>query len=180
MRWHQPTYVSYFAIHASSVAAEGHVDGLPWRRCFRRVGQDKWRFVLQALVRMTRPDDLRTACLAWHTMLHRDYLSLANMAAALPFLRWLAACGIRSTQLVVSTQFGRDEPQLDAVVETIEGLFGGRPCLRAESARRGRPMLYLMVSSHERHEPGNAALSVAGLHALMFSAWVWTRLCEDA
>jgi len=156
------------------------VPGLPWQHCFRRVGQPKWQALLRELRRSAHPDALRPVCDAWRCVLHGDYLSMADMAAALPLLRWLAACGIRPAQLVVSYQADRGEDALDAAIRSVEVIFGGRPCIRPERLRRGRPPLYLMLRSDDEREPSNAALSVAGLHALLFCTWVWIQLSEGA
>jgi hypothetical protein len=162
---------------ARTTASRG--EELPFRQSFARVGQGKWRPVVQALSRLARADDLRPMCDAWRLILCRGYLSLTDMAVALPFLQWLAATGIPASQLVVTIQAGSCKSQLDVAVDAIGSLFGGQPRLRVESKRRGRPPIYLMVSSGNGDEPANAALSIAGLHALMFSAWVWTRLCGE-
>lgn len=152
---------------------------LPWRQGFKRVHQPKWRALLRELRQTSRLDVVAPACDAWRQMLQGDYLSLANFATALPLMQWLATCGISSGQLVVSYVRGVDAKTLDATARSIEAIFDGPPCRREEAPRRGRPRLYLMLRASTTREPSNAALSVAGLHALLFCAWVQASLCEQ-
>jgi integrase len=180
-QWHAvDSVVSSWGGSPPGRTPERREEELPWRHGFARVGQNKWRPVMETLLGVARPDDVRAMCAAWQLILCRDYLSLADMAVALPFLQWLAATGIPASHLVVSTEAGSSKSQLTIAVDAIGTLFGGQPRLRVESPRRARPPIYLMVSSGNTDGPSNAALSVAGLHALVFSAWVWTRLGEGA
>ena len=163
------------------LAGDARKDDLPWRESFSRVRQPKWNSLLQAL-QMMEPAELRMVCTAWRNMLQGEYLSLAHTAAAIPLLRWISTLGVLPSQLVVAHQTASSDEVLGDALAAIEVLFGAGPCIRTESPRRGRPLVYLMLraASDTQSAPSNAGLSIAGLHALMFAGWVWLGLSGDA
>jgi hypothetical protein len=60
----------------------------------------------------------------------------------------------------------------------VELVFGAAPTIRREGIRAGRPSVYLMLRAFDEpsNAGANAATSVLGLHARLFSAWVWLRM----
>jgi integrase len=155
---------------------------LPWSEGFTRIGHEKLAPVLRSLQQTTDPNILRPVCTAWRQLLHGCYLSLAQVAAALPLLQWLADAGVRPAQLVISHQTVHHDPALAAALEVIETVFGELPCVHAEQPRRGRPPMYLSLrtASAADSKPSNAGLAMAGFHSLMFSAWVWCDVSRSA
>jgi hypothetical protein len=64
----------------------------------------------------------------------------------------------------------------------VELVFGAAPTIRPEQPRAGRPTVYLMLRLADEPSKAiaNAATSVLGLHALLFSAWVWLQMPDSA
>ena len=155
---------------------------LPWSEGFTRIGHEKLAPLLRSLQQTTDPSILRPVCAAWRQLLRGGYLSLTHVAAAPPLLEWLAHAGVKPAQLVVSHQTVHHDPALAAALEVIETVFGELPCVHAEQPRRGRPSLYLSLrtASAVGSKPSNAGLAMAGLHSLMFGAWVWCDVSRSA
>jgi len=154
---------------------------LPWCDGFARIEQQKLKPLLLPLQQTTDPNVVHPVCTAWQQSLRGSYLSIADTVTALPLLQWLADVGVKPTQLVVSHQTGHQDPTLAATLEVIDMVFGELPCVHAEQPRRGRPSLYLSLRSASGigSAPSNAGLSMAGLHALLFSAWVWCEVSRS-
>ena len=150
---------------------------LPWREAFCRTRQEKWRPLMTALLRLDTPQAVRPVCAAWQRMQKGRYLSLESGTSAIPLIEWLCDAGVEGGQLVVSYA-NSGSAGLEQAVLNIEAEFGALPQLREERPRRGRPTLYLSLRSKTCRPtpPSNAALSMAGFHALLFSAWVWCKL----
>jgi integrase len=166
----------------SPYLAENVADNhLPFGEGFARINHEKWRPLLATLRQTTHPDKVRPVCDAWRHLLRGRYLSLAGVATALPLLQWLADSGVRPEQLVVLHQTAHEDSALDAALEAIEAVVGGLPCVHAERPRRGRPPVYLTLRCARviGNKPSNAGLSMTGLHALLFSAWVWVEVFGD-
>jgi hypothetical protein len=148
---------------------------VPWADSWARALRPKWEVVRRALEKST-PGDLAPAVASWAATASDQCIDFARVEAGFDLLKWLAGTGLLADQLVLChARDGDPEP----TASLLRGLFGGEPVLRCLAPRRGRPKAYLLICSRVTDKPGdlaNAALSVAGLHVLMFSAWVWTRM----
>jgi site-specific recombinase XerD len=148
---------------------------MPWAVAWTRCGQAKWVMVRRAMEKES-PDVIVQVVNSWAATASAQFVDLTRVEAGFDLLKWLASTGLLADQLVLCHAQGVDPEPAAGVLRV---LFSGEPTLRALAPRRGRPTVYLLVSSKAAEEPGdlaNAALSVAGLHVLMFSAWVWVQM----
>ena len=114
---------------------------------------------------------------SWLDSLRGAYLTLEEPNLMLPLLRWMFCGGILGTQIVVCHDVRSPEAAADAA-DMAELVFDAAQMIRQEGTRAGRPTVYLMLRAVEppSNACANAATSVLGLHALLFSAWVWLRM----
>lgn len=152
---------------------------LPFQGGFLDTSQPKLAAAIRALRRGPDRPVLHQLTECWLDVLHGDFISLMNPDALVPLLRWLQDAGMRSEQLVVCHSNNSCDEGEDAG-DVIRDVFGSAPGLRAVGHRHGRPEVYLMLRSETAiAKPySNAALSVAGLNAILFSIWVWLRLTQ--
>lgn len=155
-------------------ARDGARAELPWPDQWARGWQARWATVRRRL-EATRADSLRPVLESWAAVARHQHLDLDRLQLAHPLLQWLAGVGITGEQMVLCQD--ADSPA-DPAVELIAALSGVPPRVRRTRPRRGRPKTYLMLTSRPDSPsatPPNAALSIAGLHVLLFAAWVWSR-----
>lgn len=168
---------AWHRLHGSqqTPGAEPLTASVPWARAWTRCGQAKWTTVRRALEKES-PGRLVPVVNSWVSTASEQHIDLARTEAGFDLLKWLAGTGLLADQLVLCHAQGVDAAPATGL---LRGLFGGEPALRALAPRRGRSKTYLLISSKTTEEPSdlaNAALSLAGLHVLMFSAWVWARM----
>ena len=147
---------------------------LPWPGQWARAWQAKWATVRRRL-ESTRVETLQPVVASWAAVARDQHLDLDRLQLAHPLLQWLAGVGITGEQMVLCHE--ADSP-VEPAMGLIAALSGTPPLVRNTSPRRGRAKTYLMLTSRPDSRsatPPNAALSIAGLHVLMFSAWVWSR-----
>jgi hypothetical protein len=151
--------------------------GIPFAAGFSRLAQPKLRGLTLHLRNTTDSAALEPVVQSWLDNLRGAHLTLEEPDLMLPLLRWMFCGGIKGTQIVVCHDGRSAEATIDAT-DMVELVFGAAPTIRREGIRAGRPSVYLMLRACD--EPSNAcanaATSVLGLHALLFSAWVWLRM----
>jgi hypothetical protein len=149
---------------------------VPWATAWPRNAQAKWVMVRRALEQAS-PESLGPVVSSWQSVACEQHIDLSRVEAGFNLLKWLAGTGLLADQLVLCHS---REVDPKTAVDVVQGLFDGAAVLRTLAPRRGRPKVYLLVSStgtaKAEGDVANAALSVAGLHVLMFSAWVWARM----
>jgi len=149
---------------------------------FSRAGQDKVAFLYNYLQCCIQRDVAVKGAESWARCYSHGYLSLEYPALAAGMVALLDAADCPRTLLGV-----RGAADLHVRTEAgIEALFANRggvmPCGEIVHKRYGRPKVYLVLASSPQGRQGNeqlipsAAVNMAGLHALMFSAAICQRL----
>jgi hypothetical protein len=151
--------------------------GIPFAAGFSRLAQPKLRGLTLHLRNTTDSASLAPVVQSWLDSLRGAYLTLEEPNLMLPLLRWMFCGGILGTQIVVCHDVRSPEAAADAA-DMAELVFDAAPMIRQQGTRAGRPSVYLMLRAVEptSNACANAATSVLGLHALLFSAWVWLRM----
>ncbi len=151
--------------------------GIPFAAGFSRLAQTKLRGLTLHLRNTTDSPALAPVVQSWLDNLRGVHLTLEEPNLMLPLLRWMFSSGIKGTQIVVCHDGRSPEATTDAA-DMAELVFGAAPTMRREGTRAGRPSVYLMLRAFDEPSKAraNAATSVLGLHALLFSAWVWLHM----
>ena len=151
--------------------------GIPFASGFSRLAQPKLRGVTSHLRNTTDSAALAQVVQSWLDNLRGIYLTLEEPNLMLPLLRWMFSGGVGGARVVVCHDGRRPEAATDAA-DMVELVLGGPPTVRREGTRAGRPSVYMMLRAVEERSSAcaNAATSVLGLHALLFSAWVWLQM----
>jgi len=151
--------------------------GIPFASGFSRLAQPKLRGLTAHLRDTTNSAALAPVVQSWLDNLRGACLTLEEPNPMLPLLRWMFSGGIKGTQIVVCHDGRSPEAATDAA-DMAELVFGAAPTMRREGIRAGRPSVYLMLRAFDEpsNARANAATSVLGLHALLFSAWVWLQM----
>jgi hypothetical protein len=151
---------------------------VPFASGFRHLGQPKLCRMVAAIRATTGAEALLPVVQSWLDCLRGNYLAIDNTIDMLPLLKWLGGAGVGGGQIVVCHDSVVDAGLVADACDTVELVLGAAPAIRLESQRAGRPRVYLMLRSTQ-DEPGasaNAANSVQGLQALLFTAWVWLQM----
>lgn len=147
---------------------------------FTRIHQPKLLPLLYHLERHLQPQALAAATTSWLHCFTKGYISLTNPANGANLVKFLRDAGVANDRIFLCTP-GRTEDEM--LTRSINSIFIGAglpppPLLKLEP-RRGRPTHYLMVSSAPGRigqKVSNAALSIDGLNALMFTASIFSRI----
>ncbi len=149
---------------------------------FHRTGQDKVACLFSYFNFGIHGDVAVKGGESWVRCYKHGYVSLEHPILAAVLVALLDAANFPRALLVV-----RGTADLDMSIEAgIEALFANRggvmPCGEIIHKRYGRPKVYLVLASSPQGREGNeqripnAALNMAGLHALMFAAAICQRL----
>jgi hypothetical protein len=89
--------------------------------------------------------------------------------------------GVTGQQIVVCHD-PRHEPDAIDAATVAQEIFLKPAVLRSVRPRSGRPAVYLMLRSvaSSSRPCANAAISILGLNALLFTAWLWLRINSEA
>ena len=154
---------------------------IPFRAGFDDLNQDKYVPLVNALRRTVEAGAVASTLDCWIEQLKGDYIRLDLADSVRDLLVWMRRAGIMGQQIVVCHDPGHEPDALDAAA-VAEEIFLKPAVLRSMRARSGRPPVYLMLRSVESSSRpcANAALSILGLNALRFTAWLWLRLNDGA
>ncbi len=150
---------------------------VPFAAGFRHLAQPKLHRLTIELRNTADPPALAPVVQSWRDSLCGHYLTLEQPNLVLAVLEWMSAGGVRGSQVVVCHARHCEETAADAA-DLVELVFGAAPMIRPVGHRAGRPTAYLMLRSLDEPSKAtaNAATSVQGLHALMFSACIWLEM----
>ncbi len=154
---------------------------IPFRAGFDDLDQEKYVPLVKALRRTVEAGAVTSALDCWIEQLRGDYIRLDLADSVRDLLVWMQRGGIMGQQIVVCHDPGHGPDALDAAA-VAEEIFLKPAVLRSMRARSGRPPVYLMLRSVESisRPCANAALSILGLNALLFTGWLWLRLNDGA
>ena len=154
---------------------------IPFRAGFEDLGQDKYLPLVQAFRRTGEVGVLASALDSWGDQLRGEHIRIDGADSVRGLLTWMQRGGISGRQIVVCHEAGCESDALDAA-GLSEEIFLEPAALRSVQARSGRPPVYLMLRSNASNSRpyANAAMSILGLHALLFTAWLWLRLNSGA
>jgi len=150
---------------------------IPFRAGFDDLNQNKYVPLVKAFRRTVEVGGVASALDCWIEQLSGDHIRLDLADSVRDLLIWMQRGGITGRQIVVCHDPGHGPDALDAAA-VVEEIFQKSAALRSVRARSGRPPVYLMLRSVESSSRpcANAALSILGLNALLFTAWIWRRL----
>ena len=154
---------------------------IPFRAGFDDLNQDKYAPLVKAFRRTVEVGAVSHALDCWIEQLSGDHIRLDLADSVRDLLNWMQRGGITGQQIVVCHDPGHGPDALDAAA-VAEEIFLEPAVLRSMRARSGRPPVYLMLRSVESSSRpcANAALSILGLNALLFTGWLWLRLNDGA
>ena len=150
---------------------------IPFRSGFEDLNQDKYMPLVKAFQRTVEVELLANALDCWIDQLRGEHIRIDAADSVHGLLIWMQRGGVNGQQIVVCHEAGYESDALDAAALSEE-IFVNAAAVRSVQVRSGRPPVYLMLrSSASSSRPcANAAMSILGLHALLFTAWLWFRL----
>jgi integrase len=151
---------------------------------FERLGQPKMVPLVAFSVRDTSKPTLLRASLAWERARRASYVSLERPEDVHELLQFLRDAGAKVDQVIAA--IGSEDSAADSGARLLErtvlarfaGVFDRAPRLHLVRQRSGRPHAYLLLRDRKQRGQSPAAVSVAGLQALMLAASIWRRLLE--
>lgn len=152
---------------------------------FGRLDQPKMIPVVQFALRDSSRTNLLGASIAWERIRRGRHLSLERPGYAHELLVFLRDAGVAADQVVaaIETRDGTGEsgPKdlRQIVLARVSDVFGRAPSLMYVRPRGGRPRAYLAFKDRTQPGASPAAVSVAGLQALMLAASIWRRLLDQ-
>jgi integrase len=153
---------------------------------FSRLGQPKMAPLVAYSVRDTTKPMLLRASLAWERVRRGSYVSLERPEDVRELLEFLHDAGVSVEQLVAvidsndrsgDSGSGRLER---SVLARFADAFHQAPRLHYVRPRSGRPRAYLHFMERGQKGQPPAAVSMAGVQALMLAASAWRHLLEEA
>lgn len=128
---------------------------------------------------------LLLAAAAWEENLSNGYVALDEPQRLVELLHFLAAAGVRGSQVIACISPGRmDEAQAasdleQSIIERAVTCFGEPMSIRHRKARAGRPRAYLTLSMSDG-PVAPASAGIRGLNALMLAASIWRYIREGS
>jgi integrase len=150
---------------------------IPFRAGFGDLNQRKYAPLVKAFRRTVDVSAVASALDCWVGQLRGDHIRLDPADSVRDLLIWMQRAGVIGQQIVVCHEPEHGADALDAAA-VAEEIFLRPVALRSIGARSGRPPVYLMLRSlaSSSRPCANAAMSILGLNALLFTAWLWLRL----
>ena len=142
---------------------------------FSRTGQEKVSFLYDQLTRNLDTEIAKCGIASWIACYENGYLSLEKPSVAVEFIRLLDAATVPRSRMVVRANADLD-PTTNAGIKAIFHTgVAGMPKFENIKKRNGRPAAYLSITSlllgiNQSKPPGNAALGMTGINALMLAA----------
>lgn len=148
----------------------------PFADGMKRLGQPKLAQMLDYLTRADR-NVVEAWVEAWLNVREGDAIALSNTDDALLFLGSLRTAGVNGDQLVVfhTEQATKIAQNLTTAVSDDDGRA---PAIVKCQARSERAEIYLGLRAVHESSVAPAALSIKGLNALLFCAWLFIRLAD--
>ena len=152
---------------------------------FGRLDQPKMIPLVEFASKDTSRTSLLSASIAWERIRRGNHLSLERPGYAHELLLFLRDAGVAADQLVVAIEVAGGVGNVGPthlrhlVPVRIADVFGRTPSLIRVCPRGGRPRAYLAFKDRAQVGESPAAISVAGLQALMLAASIWRRLLDQ-
>jgi hypothetical protein len=141
-----------------------------------RIGQQKLSSLLDYLIRASRID-VAAAVETWLNVQHNGRIALSALDDARALVALLRTAGVEGDQLVVCHTDDGAGLASDLISEATQD-FGRTPAALKCRARSERGDVFLALRAARERSLAPAALSVSGLNALMFCAWLYIQLTE--
>ncbi len=151
---------------------------------FNRINHMKLRPLVEFFERNEDASGLEVGVNSWIGCYHNGYISLESMPDAIGLVGLLQSACISNQHLAVSIASAEKAPKSNHNVLTVinsafSSFYPLPPITIFNARRRGRPSAYLSISRSSGDDfikPGSAALSCAGLNALMLTAAIYLKV----
>ena len=148
----------------------------PFAEGVPRIGQQKLSSLFDYLMRANRLT-FAAAVEAWLNVQHNGRIDLSAHDDARAFIALLRNAGVEGNQLVICHTKDAVDSASDLVCEVTQD-FGRAPAALPCQARSERSDIFLALRAARELSLAPAALSINGLNALMFCAWLCIQLTE--
>lgn len=142
---------------------------------FSRTGQEKVSFLYAQLTGNADTEIAKCGIASWIACYEKGYLSLERPGLAADFIRLLDAAKMPRSRMVVRANWDLDQTTNAGIRAIFHTGVAATPEFESIRKRYGRPAAYLSITSlpldiNQSKPPGNAALGMTGINALMLAA----------